>query len=416
MLDLDIHSVSRTRVYQDVESTTISVFERLKKDKTFASLLKLYGSFSPHYRDKKPLVIDWEKSLTSLLDNLSGDTRFLFSFIDRLSNTDIGLQIELNCSSNIEKEKINGKLRDVPTPSDLLMISISAKARFFTDLAFTQAYLFLASDMFEIIDGEYGWAQYQAIQNGNDFDQHWYQNHLVEPWFITWANFFGLPWVKRLGRERLLRAPAYQVRELPKGSILLTVTASPLDQLNPEVQERISRVKSYLGILTPSERATPEELFAFEEQRKISFEEIQLRITQVFQEAKEKTVGEMLRQAEGCVQGARKFFGVTLDFTPKSLKVIDNIILNNFDRNEDDETIETGIQAFGSYVGEVVRRNLGGDWHDEEMNGQPFLLNVGQKQVRVDPFEAVRLRFEAIGNQTDFELMNWFTSIYSSHK
>jgi hypothetical protein len=51
------------------------------------------------------------------------------------------------------------------------------------------------------------------------------------------------------------------------------------------------------------------------------------------------------------------------------------------------------VQTFGYYLGEVIRRVHGGIWHDEEMNAQPVLLNVGSRQIRVEPFAAVRERF-----------------------
>jgi len=53
------------------------------------------------------------------------------------------------------------------------------------------------------------------------------------------------------------------------------------------------------------------------------------------------------------------------DFKPSNLRVIDRLFGPPFsDRvKQDTKTYSTSVVAFGSYLGEVMIRNLGGQWH-----------------------------------------------------
>lgn len=406
-LESYIHSVLRTYQPQSVPETTRAVLDRVGHDPAFAPLISscaflgLYHSYKP-----KRGAFDWRKTVNVLLEGLKNEPRVaLFLGGGYLSAK---LNFFLNCEEEIIREKIGGKRRNAPRPSDISSASVDVGAQHFTDPAFIQSYLALLSDLFEIIGGEYGYAEHLSISHGTDFDR--VRSDFFNPWFITWANFFGPGLVSRLGRDRLLSAPAYAVHELPGGSILLTVAASPLEQLQPEVQDRIARVKAHLGIRSPSEQASPEELAAFEARAQARQAEMKQRIEAAFRRAREETAAEMHRQAEGCVQGVHRFWGETLDFSPESLQVVDRLIATGFNAQEDNETIQTAVQAFGAYVGEVVRRHLGGVWHDEEMKGQPVLLQVGRGQQRLKPFEAVRRRFEERQGR-GFTLAQWFEAV-----
>lgn len=406
-LDWSITSTLRTHRPQNVLETAQAVVNRIKHDPVFAPLIDYCSFWGLHrsYRSKAG-TFDWTKTVNILLEELKGEPRAGLLLGKGYQRAEIMLL--LNCEQELIREKVDGKRRSVPKPSDTSLASVDAGAQHFTDPAFIQSYLTLVSDIFEIIGGEYGWSDHLAIRHGTDFDR--VRQDFFTPWFITWANFFGPELVAQFGRDRLLSAPAHHVAELPGGSIMLTVAASPLEQLQPEVQARIARVKAHLGIRSPSEQATPEELAAFEARSQAYQAEIQRRAEEAFRRAREQTAAEMQRQAEGCVQGVRQFWGETLDFSPESLQVVDRLIATGFSPQEDKATIQTGVQAFGAYVGEVVRRHVGGVWHDEEMRGQPVLLRVGQSQQRVKPFEAVRRRFEE-RQGGGFTLAQWFEAV-----
>ncbi len=64
---------------------------------------------------------------------------------------------------------------------------------------------------------------------------------------VYWANFFGRPYIEFFGREKLLAAPCYEVREINDDLILL-VTAESLNA--PELiesDEVVNQVKEYLN-------------------------------------------------------------------------------------------------------------------------------------------------------------------------
>lgn len=406
ILDTNISSVLRTRLRQDVEATTRSVLERAGGDPVFAPLLSSYIYATLHHYRPRTDPFDWQTTPQTLVADLANESRAGISLEGPYPSAQ--LHLDLNSENEIVKERVDGERRNVPKASDRSTASVIASARYFSHLAFAQSYLDLVGDLFVIIGGEYGYANHLSIRHGTDFDR--IHRDFFEPSFITWANLFGPELVVRLGRERLLDAPAYQVRELPRGSIMLTVAASPMEQLKAEVQERISRVKTHLGILTPSERAAPEELARFETRGAAAQAKMTASVEEAFQLVREETAAEIKRQADGCVEGVRKFWGERLDFGSRSLAVVDRLIQTSFEPDADDKTIGAAVQAFGAYTGEVVRRSLGGVWHDEEMNGRPVLLNVGNHSVCVEPFCVVSKRFEH-RNAREYDLFAWHGNI-----
>lgn len=401
---VSVLAVLRGRDELDVQSTVRVVLERLKREKAFTSLDKYIYSTLHHFhpRDEQ---FNWSKSPEDLLKDLRAEPRAAIS----LEGPSLSVRININCRDVIVSELVDGKTRNVPEPSNISQLGISVAANRFIEPYFPQEYIQLIGDLFEVIKGEYGWAQHMAIKHGNDFDR--VHSNLLEPWFVIWVNLFGPVLVEQFGLKRLLSAPAYAVHEFPGGSLVLIVCANPLDQRVPEIERTIIRVKEHLGVLSPSERATPEELEAFEKRNLAAQAEMNQRIAQAFRKAREGIADEMLRQSEGCVQGVQKYWGEDLDFSPASLRIVDKLIESGFDKDEDEETIEAAVQAFGPYVGEVIRRHYGGVWHDEEMQGQPFLINVGNSKSQVDPFRAADKRFQERGQFHGFQLSYWFEEI-----
>lgn len=396
-----------TRRHQLVEDVARTALERIVADQVMAPLFKKYWHGTRHHYARKRLPLDWQALSATVLADLASEPRAII-LLEKPYPDSISLKLLLNCEEEIVKERVNGKMRSVPKASDTSTVSVAADAHFFTDPAFTVAYLALLGDMCEIIDGEYGWSDHYGIECANDFDR--VRSSPFEPSRITWANFFGPELVERFGRDMVLAAPAYHIRALPSGGMVLTVCASPLEQLQPEVQARIAQVKAHLGILSPSERATPEEVATFEVLMAARQEEMKRRVEVTFRQEREQTTVEMQRQAAGCVEGVQQFWRVRLDFSPQSLAVVDRLITTRFGPNAEAETIATAVQAFGAYVGEVVRRSMGGVWHDEEMIGRPILLQVGSQKQRLYPFHIVQECFQ-LRQQKSGVLATWYQSL-----
>ncbi len=75
------------------------------------------------------------------------------------------------------------------------------------------------------------------------------------------------------------------------------------------------------------------------------------------------------------VDAARINFGVELDWTDASIETVEQILGELHAQRASapsDEVIWTFAKAFGSYMGEVYRRNHGGTWGIVTLNGDSF--------------------------------------------
>jgi hypothetical protein len=310
--------------------------------------------------------------------------------------------IRINCAEGIVKEKIAGKKRNVPKHADYSSVSLSFNAEMFSDKRFVQEYLAQASEYFNIIQGYYGCTSHIASPKASNYDR--IHSDLFDPSHFSWANWLGPELVDQIGRNKFRTAPFHSVTELKGGGIIFTICENPLQQDEPEVIEKAEKIRKNLGILTPSERDGPEKVNEFNRKLKAHEEEMKRRIETAFRTAKEETAKEMSRQAEGCREGGKKFWNVSLDYSEKSIRTVDQILEKSFDKN-DEEAVETAIQAFGAYLGETIRKMDGGAWRDEEMNNQPVLMDVGKRKDRINPFDLVRKKLE---KGDAFSIAEWY--------
>jgi len=93
----------------------------------------------------------------------------------------------------------------------------------------------------------------------------------------------------------------------------------------------------------------------------------------------------MRRLAEQSAASAQKIYKINLDFTIESLAVLDRDLLSRMHQENIDTPIsEDGLTArsigLGSYVGEVMRRKIGGKWAQDSVAGEgtlPLTLSDG---------------------------------------
>lgn len=80
---------------------------------------------------------------------------------------------------------------------------------------------------------------------------------------------------------------------------------------------------------------------------------------------------------------------ILLDYSPESLGYLENFIIGEFDsgKSQFNQTLATGL---GCYLGEVIIRNLGGQWNAE---GKPEINKIGQI-VAVFPIDKAIKRFK----------------------
>ena len=105
------------------------------------------------------------------------------------------------------------------------------------------------------------------------------------------------------------------------------------------------------------------------------------------------------QHADLCVMAAKEVAGCELDYTDKSLHLLDDIIqgmrVDGLRIKDVGETLFT----FGCYVGEVLVRHCEGEWckvEEESIRGLsvfPLIIKVGSKEV-VDPISQVFNRLE----------------------
>jgi hypothetical protein len=108
-------------------------------------------------------------------------------------------------------------------------------------------------------------------------------------------------------------------------------------------------------------------------------------------ESRVKAAGDMPGIADIAVDLCRAGFGVSLDFTPNSLESLDRLLtlLGHYSKWPPDRVDETVI-AFGSYVGETVRRTLGATWRRQ---GESYVLSdIAGSEAVICPFEKIKRR------------------------
>lgn len=91
---------------------------------------------------------------------------------------------------------------------------------------------------------------------------------------------------------------------------------------------------------------------------------------------------EMQAAAEGAVQHARKHWSTELDFSASSVEEVELILARMhesipkskfaamFKKGPTEEQKAQVALAYGAYIGEVLRREFGGDWSTETVEGR----------------------------------------------
>jgi len=106
--------------------------------------------------------------------------------------------------------------------------------------SYSRFLLDIGKSLYKIVSPSFGWV---------DFDyglQTTYKDiESLELPTLYWANFFGPPYVARIGRAKIMSAPAWDIQELPDGGILYVLASGPGladDHVPPD------DVKSHFGI------------------------------------------------------------------------------------------------------------------------------------------------------------------------
>ncbi|MCC2615471.1 hypothetical protein LJ739_04360 [Aestuariibacter halophilus] len=81
----------------------------------------------------------------------------------------------------------------------------------------------------------------------------------------------------------------------------------------------------------------------------------------------EEITALMADSAQNAINTTREEFQLTLDGSPESIALVDDVLLSWIDRYKDsaleDNMVFTLCNIYGAYVGEVFRHRVGGNWH-----------------------------------------------------
>lgn len=82
---------------------------------------------------------------------------------------------------------------------------------------------------------------------------------------------------------------------------------------------------------------------------------------------------DVAQMSEDLVIHVRKILPpeLKLDYSVSSVKLIDALIEKLRSEGNDEKLAENEIMAFGAYIGEVIRRQVGGHWTKPELAGFP---------------------------------------------
>ena len=114
-------------------------------------------------------------------------------------------------------------------------------------------------------------------------------------------------------------------------------------------------------------------------------------------DSQKEFIQDMTGNAERIVEAYNQALGGSLDYSVKSLKVLDEL-LEQFHQNKDEvdeEILSDLIGQAGGYIFEVARRNFGGKYYWYEQMNQPILVTGQPKfEISIIAFDKVKMRLE----------------------
>jgi hypothetical protein len=160
---------------------------------------------------------------------------------------------------------------------------------------------------------------------------------------VLWLNVFGPELVEAVGRERMLSTPAHRVEALPNGAVLLVTWPTVADFASDETRRAQARAHVHLR---------PELDFDFDT---------------VLRTLRERSA--RLAPVEPLVALMHTNVSSVFEETPESLTEVDSRFwFENFPEFFEREKIDE--PAVGAYLGEVLVRNLGGQWLPRKKLGE----------------------------------------------
>ena len=124
----------------------------------------------------------------------------------------------------------------------------------------------------------------------------------------------------------------------------------------------------------------------------------------------------MYDSAADAVSVAKEEFTIELDYTQESVAKIDEILIKFLDKYRDqvleDSAVFTLSNVFGAYVGEVFRKNYGGEWrYDNSDPEAPYvLLEIGSRS-----YAFAGICYERLVSDSKVGVKDYFDHAASQH-
>ncbi|MEW9796787.1 hypothetical protein [Alteromonas sp. CYL-A6] len=121
--------------------------------------------------------------------------------------------------------------------------------------------------------------------------------------------------------------------------------------------------------------------------------------------------------ANDAVAVAKEEFGITLDFTPESLALVDDVLLSFLDKYRDkaleDNAVFTLCNVFGAYAGETLKRRVGGEWHYDNSNPEaPYVV----LEVDSRSYAFAGICYERLVNDSQVSVKAYFDHALTQHQ
>lgn len=130
-----------------------------------------------------------------------------------------------------------------------------------------------------------------------------------------------------------------------------------------------------------------------------------------FTDSPEDFIKQIPEIAEECVLMSKQLLNYDLDYSPESLSKVDELITETWNGEYALPVGGLAVQ-FGSYVGEVIRRNIGGRWDYDEGDSY-ILVDLGNGVLRANVFSKA---YRRLANGEGDSLAFFYRCISSQEK
>lgn len=139
----------------------------------------------------------------------------------RLAEADRGIRFEVFVALGWGEEHLGEEARTW-VGITCFQTALFNRAEYDTDY-YSRLFLDLGIGLYAVLRPAFGWLDFCQLSGFTGFDDV----ELVQVPHIYWANYFGPAHVAKLGRERLMAAPAWSVEQLDDGGILYVLGSGP---------------------------------------------------------------------------------------------------------------------------------------------------------------------------------------------